>query len=97
MLFSYLFSKKVNPKKPGLNDSGSGDSFTNVLLTYVFWIMALAITLGAVMLSMKCNYGGDTTKTIVIAILAALFPEVYLVYFALRKYIFKDTTFCPNL
>jgi hypothetical protein len=94
MLFSYLFSQKVGPK----TKDGKPEGFFNILLTYVFWIIALAITLGAVMLSLRCNAAdADSTKRIIVAVLAAIFPEIFLVYFALRKYVFKDTSFCPGI
>ena len=45
----------------------------------------------AVVLAVHCNPG----RKLQLGVVAALFPEIYLLQFGIRKYILKETGYCP--
>ena len=64
-----------------------------------FWrtllsLILIALTVLAVMLLYRCSGRPPAWWTVTFVI---VFPELYLVYYALRQYVLKDASFCPAL
>lgn len=53
----------------------------------------LVITIFAILIAVKCN----PTNSIGFGILAALFPEIYLIQWGARKYVLHEPNYCPNV
>jgi hypothetical protein len=53
----------------------------------------LAITIFAILVAVRCN----PTNSIGFGILAAIFPEIYLIQWSARKYVFREPGYCSGL
>lgn len=64
-------------------------------LTSVFLgLVALTVIITAVLLSLRCNANQTLGMKIGIAALAVLFPEIYIIQYLLRRYLFKEPQYC---
>ncbi len=59
----------------------------------IFGIIHLILLVFAVVLAVKCY----PKHPVIAGIVAALFPEIALIYFAIRYYILDDPSFCKEL
>jgi hypothetical protein len=79
---SLLYNSRPKDKNPGL------------VVNYVFYLIVATIMVAAVLLSLKCNQNQPFWPKIGYAVLAAFFPEIYIIQSLLRKYVFKEAGYC---
>lgn len=68
-------------------------SNSDQLTISVFGLIHLILMVFAVVVAVKCY----PSNPIIAGFLAALFPEVALIYFAIRYYLIDDPQFCKEL
>jgi len=61
---------------------------------YIWWVVCLTLVVLAVIMSQKCNSDETMGTRFLYGLLAFLFPEIYLIQWALRKYAFKEADYC---
>ena len=66
----------------------------NPVASTIFALVYLVIWILAIVLSLQCNKPGSANRFWPI-LGAVLFPEIYLIQFAVRKYLIKESGYCP--
>jgi hypothetical protein len=56
-------------------------------------ILDLAVSIFAIIVAINCN----PDHSIAYGILAALFPEIFLIQWGVRKYFIKEQGYCPRI
>ena len=86
MFISTIYLKPPQPKNGGIS-----------IALLIWGLVSLTFMTAAVILASKCNVNQSMAIRIGTIILAVLFPEIYIIQFLLRKYVFKESQYCATL
>lgn len=77
--------------------AGAGATYKkNPVASGVISFIYLFIWILAIVMSLQCNPAGAANR--IWPILGAIFfPEIYLVQFAVRRYLIKEAGYCPRI
>lgn len=103
MLLTYLLSKQIkSPKKTSSSDPSPppspscGCAFMDnyTIFDFIWLLVAVIVTVMAVVVATRCNTGG---AVVFHGVLAILFPELYLLQFMIRKFALKEKSYCSAI
>jgi hypothetical protein len=87
MLLTYMMMGSSPSESKLMGADEDGMSATKMFMRF----LSLLIVVTAVIVSVTCN------KNPIYWVLALIFPEIYLIIFAVKKFILKTDGYCPQI